>query len=119
MDVVCLVFCGDVLLKFVVLCIVVFKFCVMQKLFGGNYDCKLFVKLCKLCKVIVDEENILLYVVFNDVMLIEMVEQMLVFVSEMLSVNGVGMCKLECFGKEFMVFICVYVDGDDEEQLVW
>lgn len=40
---------------------------------------------------------------------------MLIIVSEMFSVNGVGMCKLERFGKLFMVLICVYVDGDDEE----
>ena len=47
--------------------------------------------------------------------LIEMAEQMPVSPSEMLSVNGVGMRKLERFGKEFMALIRAPVDGDDEE----
>ena len=47
--------------------------------------------------------------------LIEMAEQMPVSPSEMLSVNGVGMRKLERFGKEFMALIRAHVDGDDEE----
>ncbi|EGZ6934296.1 HRDC domain protein, partial [Salmonella enterica] len=29
--------------------------------------------------------------------------------------NGVGMRKLERFGKEFMALIRAHVDGDDEE----
>ena len=87
----------------------------MQKSFGGNYDRKLFAKLRKLRKAIADEENIPPYVVFNDATLIEMAEQMPVSPSEMLSVNGVGMRKLERFGKEFMALIRAHVDGDDEE----
>ena len=47
--------------------------------------------------------------------LIEMAEQMPVSPSEMLSVTGVGMRKLERFGKEFMALIRAHVDGDDEE----
>ena len=53
--------------------------------------------------------------VFNDATLIEMAEQMPITASEMLSVNGVGMCKLERFGKPFMALIRAHVDGDDEE----
>ncbi|ENG8658079.1 HRDC domain-containing protein, partial [Salmonella enterica subsp. enterica serovar Bareilly] len=87
----------------------------MQKSFGGNYDRKLFAKLRKLRKAIADEENIPPYVVFNDATLIEMAEQMPVSASEMLSVNGVGMRKLERFGKAFMALIRAHVDGDDEE----
>ncbi len=47
--------------------------------------------------------------------LIEMAEQMPITASEMLSVNGVGMRKLERFGKPFMALIRAHVDGDDEE----
>ncbi|NYZ51256.1 HRDC domain protein, partial [Escherichia coli] len=42
-------------------------------------------------------------------------EQMPITASEMLSVNGVGMRKLERFGKPFMALIRAHVDGDDEE----
>ncbi|EBC4483100.1 RecQ family ATP-dependent DNA helicase, partial [Salmonella enterica] len=106
---------GDVPLKLAVPRIVALKPRVMQKSFGGNYDRKLFAKLRKLRKAIADEENIPPYVVFNDATLIEMAEQMPVSASEMLSVNGVGMRKLERFGKEFMALIRAHVDGDDEE----
>ena len=85
------------------------------KVFGGNYDRKLFAKLRKLRKAIADEENIPPYVVFNDATLIEMAEQMPITPSEMLSVNGVGMRKLERFGKPFMTLIREHVDGDDEQ----
>jgi len=85
------------------------------KVFGGNYDRKLFAKLRKLRKAIADEENIPPYVVFNDATLIEMAEQTPITASEMLSVNGVGMRKLERFGKEFMALIRSHVDGDDDE----
>ncbi|MDU5730885.1 MAG: ATP-dependent DNA helicase RecQ [Citrobacter freundii] len=106
---------GDVPLQLAVPRIVALKPRAMQKSFGGNYDRKLFAKLRKLRKAIADEENIPPYVVFNDATLIEMAEQMPVSPSEMLSVNGVGMRKLERFGKEFMALIRAHVDGDDEE----
>ncbi|WP_312952739.1 ATP-dependent DNA helicase RecQ [Superficieibacter sp.] len=95
--------------------IVALKPRVMQKSFAGNYDRKLFAKLRKLRKAIADEENIPPYVVFNDATLIEMAEQMPLSPGEMLSVNGVGVRKLERFGKEFMALIRSHVDGDDEE----
>lgn len=85
-----------------------------QKVFGGNYDRKLFAKLRKLRKAIADEENIPPYVVFNDATLIEMAEQMPVTPGEMLGVNGVGTRKLERFGREFMSLIRSHVDGEDE-----
>jgi ATP-dependent DNA helicase RecQ len=88
---------------------------VAQKSYGGNYDRKLFAKLRKLRKVIADEENIPPYVVFNDATLIEMAEQMPTSPGEMLSVNGVGVRKLERFGQEFLALIRSHVDGDDEE----
>nr|WP_255562169.1 ATP-dependent DNA helicase RecQ [Citrobacter sp. FDAARGOS_156] len=106
---------GEVPLQLAVPRIVALKPRAMQKSFGGNYDRKLFAKLRKLRKAIADEENIPPYVVFNDATLIEMAEQMPVSPSEMLSVNGVGMRKLERFGKEFMALIRAHVDGDDEE----
>ena len=105
---------GEVPLQLAVPRIVALKLRAMQKSFG-NYDRKLFAKLRKLRKAIADEENIPPYVVFNDATLIEMAEQMPVSPSEMLSVNGVGMRKLERFGKEFMALIRAHVDGDDEE----
>lgn len=84
------------------------------KVFGGNYDRKLFDKLRKLRKAIADEENIPPYVVFNDATLIEMAEQMPLSPGEMLGVNGVGTRKLERFGREFMALIRSHVDGEDE-----
>lgn len=86
-----------------------------QKVFGGNYDRKLFAKLRKLRKAIADEENIPPYVVFNDATLIEMAEQMPISPGEMLGVNGVGTRKLERFGREFMALIRSHADGEDEE----
>jgi ATP-dependent DNA helicase RecQ len=82
------------------------------KVYGGNYDRKLFAKLRKLRKAIADEENIPPYVVFNDATLIEMAEQMPVSASEMLSVNGVGHRKLERFGKPFLVMIKEHLDEE-------
>lgn len=86
-----------------------------QKVFGGNYDRKLFAKLRKLRKSIADEENIPPYVVFNDATLIEMAEQMPLSPGEMLGINGVGTRKLERFGRPFMTMIRDHVDGVDEE----
>ncbi|MCE0491646.1 ATP-dependent DNA helicase RecQ [Pantoea sp. Mb-10] len=80
------------------------------KVYGGNYDRKLFAKLRKLRKAIADEENIPPYVVFNDATLIEMAEQVPVTASEMLSVNGVGHRKLERFGKPFLLMIKEHLD---------
>lgn len=85
-----------------------------QKVFGGNYDRKLFARLRKLRKAIADEENIPPYVVFNDATLIEMAEQMPISAGEMLGINGVGTRKLERFGREFMSLIRSHVDGEDE-----
>lgn len=87
----------------------------MQKSYGGSYDRKLFAKLRKLRKTIADEENIPPYVVFNDATLIEMAEQIPLSPSDMLSVNGVGIRKLERFGKPFMILIRQHIDGEDEE----
>ncbi len=105
---------GEVPLQLAVPRVVVVKARANPKIFGGNYDRKLFAKLRKLRKAIADEENIPPYVVFNDATLIEMAEQMPITASEMLSVNGVGMRKLERFGKPFMTLIREHVDGDDE-----
>ena len=106
---------GESSLQLAVPRIVALKPKAMQKSFGGNYDRKLFAKLRKLRKSIADESNVPPYVVFNDATLIEMAEQMPITASEMLSVNGVGMRKLERFGKPFMALIRAHVDGDDEE----
>ena len=105
---------GEVPLQLAVPRVVVVKARANPKIFGGNYDRKLFAKLRKLRKAIADEENIPPYVVFNDATLIEMAEQMPITASEMLSVNGVGMRKLERFGKPFMTLIREHVDGEDE-----
>ncbi|EPF12265.1 MULTISPECIES: ATP-dependent DNA helicase RecQ [Cedecea] len=95
--------------------VVVLKPRASQKVFGGNYDRKLFAKLRKLRKSIADEENIPPYVVFNDATLIEMAEQMPLSPGEMLGINGVGTRKLERFGRPFMTMIRDHVDGVDEE----
>jgi len=82
------------------------------KVYGGNYDRRLFAKLRKLRKAIADEENIPPYVVFNDATLIEMAEQLPVSASDMLSVNGVGHRKLERFGKPFLLMIREHLDDE-------
>lgn len=104
---------GDIPLMLAVPRVAVLKPRLSQKVFGGNYDRKLFAKLRKLRKAIADDENIPPYVVFNDATLIEMAEQMPVSPGEMLSVNGVGMRKLERFGQPFMALIRDHIDGDD------
>ncbi|WP_110027962.1 ATP-dependent DNA helicase RecQ [Mangrovibacter plantisponsor] len=101
---------GEVPLMLAVPRITVLKPRAHQKTFGGNYDRKLFAKLRKLRKAIADEENIPPYVVFNDATLIEMAEQLPVSPGEMLSVNGVGMRKLERFGQPFMTLIREHLD---------
>lgn len=106
---------GESSLQFAVPRIVALKPKAMQKSFGGNCDRRLFAKLRKLRKSIAGENNAPSCVVFNDVALIEMAEQMPITASEMLSVNDVGMRKLGRFGKPFMALIRAHVDGDDEE----
>lgn len=106
---------GESSLRLVVPRIVTLKPKAMQKPFGGNYDRKLFAKLRKLHKPIADESNVPPYAMFNDATLIEVAEQMPITASEMLSVNGVGMRKLERFDKPFMALIHAHVGGDDEE----
>ncbi len=101
---------GEVPLMLAVPRISVLKPRAHQKTLGGNYDRKLFAKLRKLRKAIADEENIPPYVVFNDATLIEMAEQLPVSPGEMLSVNGVGMRKLERFGQPFMTLIREHLD---------
>lgn len=106
---------GDVSLMLAVPRLAALKPRVTQKSFAGNYDRTLFAKLRKLRKDIADEENIPPYVVFSDATLIEMAGQMPLTASDMLSVNGVGIRKLERFGKMFMLLIRAHVDGDDEQ----
>ena len=107
---------GDVALQLAVPRIVALKPRAMQKSFGGNYDRKLFAKLRKLRKAHCRRrEHSAVRGVQRRHARLKWPEQMPVSPSEMLSVNGVGMRKLERFGKEFMALIRTHVDGDDEE----
>lgn len=109
------VLCGESSLQLVASYVVALKLRAMQKSFSSNYDHRLPAKLRKLRKSIVDKSSIPPYVVLNDATLIEMAEQIPITASEMLSVNGVGMRKLERFDKPFMALIRAHVDDDDEE----
>ena len=79
-----------------------------------NYDRALFAKLRKLRKAIADEENIPPYVVFNDATLIEMAQLQPTTASELLTVNGVGVRKLERFGGPFLSLINRHLLDEDE-----
>ncbi|MCR3755575.1 MAG: ATP-dependent DNA helicase RecQ [Sodalis sp. Psp] len=77
----------------------------VPKIYSGNYDRFLFVKLRKLRKTLANEANVPPYVVFNDTTLLEMAKQLPTVNEQMLQINGVGHRKLERFGLPFLALI--------------
>lgn len=79
------------------------------------YDAKLFEILKTLRKKIAKEKDLPPYVIFQDPSLEEMATTYPTSKEELAQVNGVGMGKVNKFGKEFLEAIQKYVDENDIE----
>ena len=79
------------------------------------YDVKLFEMLKTLRKKIAKEKDLPPYVIFQDPSLEEMATTYPTSKEELAQVNGVGMGKVNKFGKEFLDIIKKYVDDNDIE----
>lgn len=82
---------------------------------GKSYDDKLFEILKNLRKKIAKEKNLPPYVIFQDPSLEEMATTYPTSKDDLAQVNGVGMGKVNKFGKEFIETIKKYVDENDIE----
>jgi ATP-dependent DNA helicase RecQ len=80
-----------------------------------SYDEKLFELLKNLRKKMAKEKDLPPYVIFQDPSLEEMATTYPTNKEELASVNGVGMGKVNKFGKEFLELIQTYVDENDIE----
>ena len=79
------------------------------------YDVKLFEVLKTLRKKIAKEKNLPPFVIFQDPSLEEMATTYPTTKEDLAQVNGVGMGKVNKFGKEFLEVIQKYVDENDIE----
>lgn len=79
------------------------------------YDVKLFEMLKTLRKQIAKEKNLPPYVIFQDPSMEEMATTYPTTKEELASVNGVGMGKVQKFGKSFLELIKTYVEENDIE----
>ncbi|MCK6616493.1 MAG: DNA helicase RecQ [Cyclobacteriaceae bacterium] len=79
------------------------------------YDDKLFEMLKALRKKIAKERNLPPYVIFQDPSLEEMATTYPTTKEDLAQVNGVGMGKVNKFGKEFLETIQKYVEDNDIE----
>lgn len=79
------------------------------------YDEKLFEMLKALRKKIAREKNLPPYVIFQDPSMEEMASTFPTTKEELASVNGVGMGKVNKFGKDFLELIGKYVSDNDIE----
>lgn len=80
-----------------------------------SYDTKLFEMLKTLRKKIAREKNLPPFVIFQDPSLEEMATTYPTSNDELAQVNGVGMGKVNKFGREFLAVIRKYVDENDIE----
>jgi ATP-dependent DNA helicase RecQ len=80
-----------------------------------SYDEKLFEMLKMLRKKVAKEKDLPPYVVFQDPSLEEMATTYPTTKDELASVNGVGMGKVNKFGKEFIDLISTYVEENEIE----
>ncbi|WP_438865617.1 DNA helicase RecQ [Neptunicella sp.] len=76
-----------------------------DKLDKRHYDRELFAKLKHLRKQIAEQDQVPPFVVFSDVSLADMAEQLPGSVSEFLAISGVGQTKLERYGERFLGLI--------------
>ncbi|WP_064196183.1 MULTISPECIES: ATP-dependent DNA helicase RecQ [Emticicia] len=82
---------------------------------GGAFDAALFELLKALRKKIAKEKNVPPYVVFQDPSLEEMATTYPTTQQELAQINGVGMGKVQKFGKPFLDLITKYVDDNEIE----
>lgn len=75
-----------------------------------DYDKNLFELLRSERKYIADSHNIPPFIIFSDASLIQMAKDFPVNESEFLRISGVGMNKLDRYGKEFIPIIKKYAD---------
>ncbi|HRI78248.1 MAG TPA: RecQ family ATP-dependent DNA helicase, partial [Cyclobacteriaceae bacterium] len=80
-----------------------------------SYDEKLFEMLKTLRKQVAKHKDLPPYVIFQDPSLEEMATTYPTTAEDLASVNGVGMGKVNKFGKEFLELIQKYVDDNDIE----
>ncbi|MCW5909496.1 MAG: DNA helicase RecQ [Cyclobacteriaceae bacterium] len=80
-----------------------------------SYDEKLFEMLKALRKKVAKEKDLPPYVIFQDPSLEEMATTYPTTKEELASVNGVGMGKVNKFGKDFLDLIQTYVEENDIE----
>jgi ATP-dependent DNA helicase RecQ len=80
-----------------------------------SYDARLFEMLKVLRKKMAKERDLPPYVIFQDPSLEEMATVYPTTNDELASVNGVGMGKVNKFGKEFLELIQQYVDDNEIE----
>lgn len=76
-----------------------------DKLDKRHYDRELFAKLKHLRKQIAEQDQVPPFVVFSDVSLADMAEQLPASISEFLAISGVGQTKLERYGERFLALI--------------
>lgn len=79
------------------------------------YDDKLFEMLKQLRKKVAKDKDLPPYVIFQDPSLEEMATTFPTTKEDLAQVNGVGMGKVNKFGKEFLELIKQYVDDNDIE----
>ena len=79
------------------------------------YDARLFEMLKTLRKQMAKEKDLPPYVIFQDPSLEEMATTYPTTKDELAQVNGVGMGKVNKFGKDFIELITKYVDDNDIE----
>lgn len=82
---------------------------------GGAFDSALFELLKALRKKIAKEKNVPPYVVFQDPSLEEMATTYPTTSQDLAQINGVGLGKVQKFGKPFLDLIMKYVDDNDIE----
>lgn len=82
---------------------------------GGAFDAALFELLKALRKKIAKEKNVPPYVVFQDPSLEEMATTYPTTSQDLANINGVGLGKVQKFGKPFIDLITKYVDDNEIE----
>ncbi len=82
---------------------------------GGAFDAALFELLKALRKKIAKEKNVPPYVVFQDPSLEEMATTYPTTSQDLANINGVGLGKVQKFGKPFVDLIIKYVDDNEIE----